>query len=231
MNKAKLKVLVAAPTADRKNYCLNEYLSVVSNLTYSNYKTFLADNSETRSNAKMLNRLGVHTKWINPAGKTNIQYIAESHESCREFALHLNFDYMLHLESDIIPPIDIIERLLFHKKEVVSACYFTGFGDKSRLCIQLLEDSGELIRETQNMDYGIGDMIFMDGTLKQVYGAGLGCTLIHKSVLEKIKFRYQEGVDAHPDTYFYSDLNASGIKQYVDTSILCKHENREWSFV
>jgi hypothetical protein len=43
----------------------------------------------------------------------------------------------LHLESDVIPPPDVIENLLFHKKEVISALYYSDEGIYRRPMIQM----------------------------------------------------------------------------------------------
>ena len=64
--------------------------------------------------------------------------------------------------------------------------------------------------------------------LKQGFAFGLGMCLIHRSVLEKIEFRYEEDVDVHPDTLFANDLEQLVIPQYLDTSIMCNHDNRDW---
>ena len=45
--------------------------------------------------------------------------MAKSHETIRQKALKGNYDYLLHLESDVFPPIDIIERLLEKKKKII----------------------------------------------------------------------------------------------------------------
>jgi hypothetical protein len=67
---------------------------------------------------------------------------------------------------------------------------------------------------------------FVDGDVKKVFSCGLGCVLIHRSVLKEVVFRYEEGSPVHPDSFFYADLDAKKIPVYVDTSIYCKHDNQ-----
>ena len=221
------KVLVGTPHADIKNYCLEQYLATVKNLTYSNNKVLVVDNSETNKNKKKIVKNGISAIHIKRGSKSTRQLLAESHEHLRKSTLKGGYDFLLHLESDITPPPNIIEQLLSHQKSVVSGSYFINHGGESHLMVQEIEHQLTGIRETINMKGG-SDIKYADGKLHKVYACGLGVTLIHKSVLEQIEFRYIEEVDAHPDTFFAHDLNQLGIEQFLDTSILCKHDNMEW---
>ena len=58
------------------------------------------------------------------------------------YALENDFDYLLHLETDIFPPTDVIERLLDAKQKVVGAMYHIELGERSTLMIQQIEDFG-----------------------------------------------------------------------------------------
>lgn len=223
----KFKVLIGTPHADVKNYCLDSYVSNVKNLTYPNYEILVADNSETTKNQKNLRKKGVPTLHVKRKNKNTRQLIAESDEALREATLKGDYDFLLHWESDIAPPVNVIERLLSHQKSIVSGAYFIGQGTHSHLMVQDIEQQEEGIRETINLLYG-ADSKYMDGKLHEVYACGLGMTLIHRSVLENIKFRCEEGVDAHPDTFFAHDIKQLGMKQYLDTSIMCEHDNRDW---
>lgn len=222
------KILICAPHADRKNYSINDWLSMVKNLTYpkNRYSIFICDNSSTRDNAKWLKKQGINVAYVRPRSKSNIAYMADSHEECRKYAIAGGFDYMLHWETDIQAPPNIIERLLIHKKDVVSAVYPIDFGEDSKLLLQFAEPNVSGHSGTVNADHG--DMRFIDGTLKQVFASGLGCILIRKSVLRKFKFRYEPGVQVHPDTIMAYDLQQLGIPIYADTSIILKHNNSEW---
>ena len=223
----KFKVLVAAPQNEVKNYCSDEYLSRITNLTYKNYDILIVDNSETNDNAKKLRKLGIKCLHVKPKQKENQKYIAESQELIRLEALRGGYDFVMMIETDVIVPHDIIERLLAHQKQVVSGTYFIGEGSDSRLMLQDIEKTGKHFRHTVNIDGGYG-ILKVDGKLNQVLHAGLGNTLIHKSVLEQIKFRWIEGVDSHSDTFFAVDLDMLGIPVFVDTSLHSKHLNTSW---
>lgn len=230
VNPKKIKVLLVTPHNEIKNYCFDDWIARATNLTYPRYNILIADNSKTNKNKKRIVSKGINAIYIKPKHKSNQKYIAESHEALRIQALSNGYDFILHLESDVFPPHDIIERLLVHRKTVVSAPYFINFGEDSHLMIQNIEKLGGSIKFTTNIKDG-HDIQYFDGQLHEVYAAGLGCCLIHRSVLEKITFRWEDGANAHPDSFFAADLKQMGIKQYLDTSILCEHRNSSWSTV
>lgn len=228
MNYKNPKVFIATPHADRKNYCLEQYIDVIGSLSYPNKTVMIADNSDTNKNTKMLVKRGFNAVHVKPKSKSNIQYICESHNRLRNAFLRSDADVFFHLESDIIPPSNIIEQLLASRKKVIGAPYFIGVGGDSHLIVQDMEEKFLTMRETKRMDDG-SDILLMDGKLKKVHTVGLGCVMIAREVVEKVPFRYQEGYDAHPDSFFAHDLHMLEIPIWCDTSILCEHNNTEWT--
>lgn len=222
------KVLVACPTADIKAYCFDDWVNNVKHLTYPNYDIYMCDNSDTREfYAESKEKYGdiiTFERISTTHAKSTPQAMAKSHEKCREYALKGGYDFLLHLESDVFPPLDVIERLMAHNAKVVGALYHIEVGDESKLMIQQIENFGEAHRETYNLDET--DLDFVDGEVKRVHSCGLGCTLIHRSILERFPFRYEEGAPVHPDSFFFADLDMYRENVFVDTSILCEHENR-----
>ena len=57
----------------------------------------------------------------------------------------------------------------------------------------------------------------------EVRACGLGCVLIHRSVLEKVEFRYNKHTSGFDDVFFCEDVIKAGFKVYADTSIRCRH--------
>jgi hypothetical protein len=225
------KILIACPTADIKDYCFDEWLSNVNNFTYSNFEIMVCDNSQERDyyidlKNRYKNQDNIFFHRVTPS-QFNLSYkhiLAKSHDRCRLYALENNFDYLLHLESDVFPPINVIERLLDAQKKIVGAMYFIEQGEQSKLMVQQIEDWGIDHRETFNLEEN--DILLVDGELKKVFSCGLGCVLIDKSILKEVPFRYEEGASVHPDSFFYADLDLKNIPVYLDTSILCEHKNQ-----
>ncbi len=223
------KVLIAAPTADKKNYCLQEWYNNVLNFKHPNIEIFLSDNSKTIKNTNYLRSLGINADWVKPTGKGIIHTMAQSHNQCREYAIAHNFEWWLHLETDVFPPDDIIERLMCHNKEVCGAAYHSYDGVNRALVQQRAFEysEGDGRFQVLRADSNTADT-FMDGTLKSVYHIGLGALLIHRNVFSQIPFRSQQGEDLHPDSYFANDCFKNGIEIFCDTSAICIHKNSNW---
>lgn len=224
------KVLLACPQSDVKSYCFEAWLDNISRFTYPNFAVFLADNSEKNSFSKKIRKMGISCEWVKPHGRSIMKRIAMSHELCRTYALHFNFDYLFHLESDIFPPPTIIEDLLSAKKSIVGGLYHIGLGAESELMVQVVEETDdENFISTRNL--GIETPNWLDGTVKKAYHIGLGCLLIHKNVLPHFVFRYVEGKNFHPDSFFAMDMYQKGIDIWADTSIICRHDNRPHEYL
>lgn len=222
------KVLVGVLTSENKNYCVEEFIARVKSLTYKNYDVLIVDNSEKRDNFKMFLAEGFDSIHVKPKDKSMHQILAESHEEIRQYAIRKKYEYLLHLESDIIPPTDVIERLMIHELAIVSAMYMINFGVDSHLMAQSIEHFGE-IRESINMKDG-SDLMMVDGNLKKVFSHGLGCCLLHKGILDKFKFRFEKDVNLAPDSLWSLDTDGLKINKYVDTSVLCHHRNTSWIY-
>jgi len=234
------KVLVSCPTAEVKNYCFHDWLENVMCFTYPNYDVIMFDNTPDKGkNAKYLNKVYANKygysknrkfKVINSVVNAKvgvIERMAVSHNDCRNYALREGYDYLLHLESDVFPPKDVIERLLFQGKKFVNALYYTDEGKSRRPMVQTQLQ----IATNYGSSYWLNhkdEPMYLNGELLKVASAGLGCALIDVSVLKKIGFRWEKNVNKHPDTFFAEDCQKNNIPVFCDTSIVCEHRNKEW---
>lgn len=223
------KVLICAPQHDSKNYAFDRWLENIQNFTYPNYEIFLADNSATDENVKKLKAKGITAVHV-PQHPDGLYFtMADSHNACRNYALENGYTWILHLETDVIPPIDVIERLLQTGKKCVSGLYDILFGESRRLMIQMPEPFDRTIRAYRTVQFVEEDEpTFFDGTIKQVYHAGLGCMLMHKDVFGKIPFRCEKGQNYHTDTFFANDCFQQKIPIFAHTAIQCQHLNQTW---
>ena len=58
---------------------------------------------------------------------------------------------------------------------------------------------------------------------------GLGCILIHRSVLEKVQFRWDQSKPGFDDMFFCRDAQLDGtFKLWADTGIRCGHLEMDW---
>jgi len=222
------KVLVGCPINIAKNYCMERWLNMVTNLSYPNYDLYLVDNTEDRGYHKNLRRKHcVKIDYVEP-GKKELRFIlAECFEKIRQRAVKRNYDYLMLIECDIFPPYQIIELLMAHRKQVVGTSYFTEHGSKTAMQLLYLDSitNKDFVSRYMNFDQV---RKFYNGKLNRTFANGNGCILIERSVLEKLTFRVTETETGFPDSFFHKDLFLLGIENYVDTSIIPLHLNSSW---
>jgi len=203
-----MNVLVAAPTSDRKDYCLEIYARQVNEFTYPHYDTYLVDNSEDCFHTDTLYDLGFDTEWIKPEGSP-AEYICKSQNAIRDRVLYNDYEWLFMLETDVFVPLNILDYLTKCGNKVHTFAYFMG-NEVSTLCVQEREYNLEepYSEHKMGMDF-------------DVYAVSVGCTFIHRSILEQIEFRTEK--DIFSDPFFFDDVKQSGIKPTIDTNIIPAH--------
>lgn len=226
-NKRYPKVLVGSPVFDGKDYIIEEWAYMATHLPYSNYELLLVDNSKDNGAfCDYVRSLGVNCVRLKKRKEmSDMEALAESHELLRQHALRNRYDYLLHLEVDVFPRYDtIITDLLSMRRQIASGIYHKSLGERSALMLNLYEGlSNDNFTNTFTVQKDA--VMFLDGTVKQVQHAGIGCIMFHKSALDKFKFRYVKGRDIYPDILFSLDASEAGLKIFVDTNLLCAHRN------
>jgi GT2 family glycosyltransferase len=223
-----MRVLVGCPTFEGYKYCLAEYAERVKNLSFSFYDVVLVDNSKTNEYSKKIQEHGLEVIKV-PWHDNAFERIVSSRNVLRQKVLDEGYDYLLSLEQDIIPPVDIIEKLLRHKKKCICGVYYKIYDTKIKNLDGTIEDKKILlplifkITDDKNKMQVCYPKDLESEQLLKIRASGLGCMLIHKDVLKKISFRYDKDVDAHDDMFFSSDIYDSEFDMYTDTSVKCKH--------
>ena len=146
-----------------------------------------------------------------------------AHDELRKYALKENFDYLLVLDQDIIPPRNIIEQLMQHKKDAISALYFGHHEVNGENKIMPFAWSFISREGTWGKVGYITDVAIQGNDLIEIAFSGMGCVLLSKKILKKIKFRYDESIDAWDDRWLGYDIYKEGFKFYLDPRIKCKH--------
>jgi len=210
-----MKILIGCPTSFHKEYCLNEYAKAVKEL---NQDILLVDNSPNDEYLKKIKKLGLNVI-KGPYFEGALDRIITSRNLLRKYVLENDYDYFFSLEQDVIPPKDIIERLLKHNKKVITGVYFAHnkFPDGKTELMPLVY---KLIKDKDMRPLNQEELWENQGLMK-VVSCGLGCVLIHRSVLEQVKFRYER--DVFDDRFFCTDLFDKKIPIYCDSNIKCKH--------
>jgi len=228
-----VKILIGCPTSDYKSYCLNEYIEGLKNLTFK-ADFIIVDNSKTDEYITKIKELIEDiknfkvikdTEWFEGAKDR----IIHSRNLIREMALKENYDYFLSLEQDVIPPKDVVERLLKHKKDIISGVVFCDLIINGKLIYKPMlwipagkdKNGNELMRYLEPYEVENEDLIELRST-------SLSCLLLSNKILEKIKFRYTTGFD---DVELCNDAKGLGFNIYVDCSVKCKHliKGMDWN--
>jgi hypothetical protein len=210
----------------------------------------MVDNSKTSSYAAKLRREGVNCQRV-PRGRNSRDALANASNYLRERAINGGYDFLLMLESDVFPPRDVIEQLLQYADvessilqngyRVIGAPYLIGDSQGNfKLCVFIPE---------KKENGTVGTRLFTDeeareflkkGVPRRIHGMGVGCTLIHRTVLERFPFHYSELDDdrmqhtdnrKHPDVYFYIDLQNNQIPVICVPQAFSLHRPSSWKLV
>ncbi len=231
------KILVAAPTSDKKDYCFDEWIDRILSLDYANYDILIVDNSHNPTYYHKILNKGVRCIHVEPKGNV-VDYITYCQNIIRECTIKGGYHALVSIESDVFVSPEIISHLVHHSKPVVTAPYFVQYkgGDPTICWMDATEQFIEDRIYVQTELLGTEDTLHrLNGELVQVFACGIGCTLIHWEVLELIKFRSgvrenEKRVDrsVFSDSLFYLDCKRKGIPCYLDTSLLVEHKYSGW---
>jgi hypothetical protein len=124
-------------------------------------------------------------------------------------ALQSGCDYVLWIDSDMKFPVDVIETLLGHKKDIVACNYSTRV--HPHLPVAFLSDIDMDARLTETTG------------LSEVYAVGLGCMMVKADVFKNLDLPYF-GVNWNKDytslegedLYFCKKAKSAGYNIYID---------------
>lgn len=231
-----MKILIGCPTHERYEYCLDIWLkSVQSMIDFSKdieIDYLLVDNSESEDFFNKLKSRGINIERINYSENVR-ERIINSRNVLREKTLNEGYDYFFSLEQDIVPDKDVIKKLLGNNKNIISAYYgkvveVVARDDKTgeiknftiELPVVWFQENNEVRRAVPREALGKG--------LVKVAAFGLGCVLIHRDILETIKFRYEKEKKAFDDMFFCSDAAIKGYELFLDSGIRAEHFEKAW---
>jgi len=231
------KILMFTPVYSGKDYCLEEWLDSVDKFTYKNLTKIIVDNSDDdgvyyESLKKRLEPRGYQVYHV-ARGASSREALARSQNFGRKVFLEGDYDYFFSLESDVFAKPNIVDALVSHNLDIVTAVYMIGHLDNGTRtpCITVptfKEDKGtwgtRLLAMDENIEY-------INKGVKLVSAGGWGCSLIYRKVMEEVGFTYIPGHVAHSDVFFFLDAARLGYLCIVDTDIFCEHKNSKWEDV
>lgn len=200
---------------------------------YPDFDWIIVDNSVGSSYTSKLRRSGYTNVHHIKRGKNTRETLSNSQNYIRRYFLNGDYDFLLLLESDLVPEKHILRKLVANDLFVCGVPYYIGFGNNKTLCVffNKKKDNVDVWGTRLITPVEISEFV-KDGKLQKVHGVGFGCTLIRRDIVERFPFWNDERFeDKHSDVYFYMDLNNNGIPVYVDTSLFVKHYPSDWKKV
>jgi hypothetical protein len=152
-----------------------------------------------------------------------ITVVGRPHDYARNSAIRVfldrpSYSHLLFIDSDVEPPLDVLDRLLALDSPIASGCYPVVLNGLQWALA--LENGGH---------YRLLDQLPSSNIPFFVDAAGAGCLLIRRDVFDLVSwpwFKWVESADgsqAGEDIYFFRKANAAGLRLAVDPTVLCKH--------
>ena len=245
----KSKILVAAPTYQRMQYCQKQFLKSIISLDYGNYDVLIVDNSEKNTNFNELNKnKNIKVIWDKSDQKNKLLSLVNSRNKILNYAIDNNYDYILMMDSDVIPPENIIQGLLECNKDIVSGLYYNYFivdGKTKYMPVAWTaltkEEFEEIKQKIQLPDFikshldlraHLTEQEADSEKLLEVVIPSAGCMLIKRNVFEKIKYglidtQNMNNIKTGDDIGFILNARKEGFKVYCYTKIKCEHLIKE----
>lgn len=152
-----------------------------------------------------------------PAG-SKYQDIAAKHNEARRMVLDGGYDALLLVENDMILPPDTLRKLNAVDADVVYGLYVNRHGWRKWLAYTYL-DAGGGVSLSEDKPRARAAW----GSIMPTVGVGMGCTLIRRHVLERLKFWVPDGEQVADDWQFSLDCQRYGFRQMHDLSVHCGH--------
>ena len=224
------KVLVAIPTYEGKDYIFHENFKCIKALQYPNWDYIYIDNSPTMDYYLKLRRRGAKVAHV-PRGSNSRQALCNSQNYARKKCLDEGYDFLMFIESDLLPPPESIQRLVNHDQRIVGAVYYIGHEVKVPCIFFKYFDETKNSYATRLISLKEVPTFLFKG-LQKVHGMGLGCTLIRRDLVERFPFWHDERFDnKHSDVYFYMELENTGISVAADSDFIVPHFPSKWEQV
>jgi len=244
------KILVASPTYHGMQYCEKEFIESLTNLDYPNYDIFIVDNSKTEDYFKHFKKEFPEINILkdNTSEEKSLLRLISSRNLIIDFALQNNYNYILMMDSDVIPPKNIIQELLKSNKDIVSGLYYNYFISDGRTkylpvaWTELTEKEfneikqkiklPNFVKSSEDLRVRLTEEDAQSNNLIPVVIPSAGCMLIKRLVFEKIRYNLLDtqkmnNIKTTDDIGFILNARKQGFKSYCNTKIKCEHLIKE----
>ena len=231
------KVLIFTITYEGKDYCLDDFMANTQKFLYKNRDHIFIDNSNDGGKyaeklKQKLEPLGIKVYHVE-RGNSSREALARSQNFARSIFLKGDWDYLLSLESDILPKINIIDRLIMQGANVITGLYMIGFKEQGTRWPCITIDAMNPKTGTMGSRLLHPDEIndYINSGIRMVAAGGMGCCLMSREIIDKVAFTYIPGLRPHSDVFWFNDVRRLGYKVFIDTDVICEHRNSDWELV
>ncbi|RMD58134.1 hypothetical protein D6825_01935 [Candidatus Woesearchaeota archaeon] len=211
------KILTGVVTNGKLRYALDHMITCISKQSVPSDKLFVVNNGEDAYATLIRSKNLPDSKVVESScsAPSRTQRFAEACNLIREHALERDYDYVLLVDGSVMIPALATQLLLLANADVAAGAYLKDFdvGGERVIAPALFKDEGDGNCRLYTYEGAAIPRVF------EVGAAGLGCVLVRRRVLEKVKFRSfsESGVDSA----FFVDARSSGFKCVANTAVKC----------
>jgi hypothetical protein len=144
--------------------------------------------------------------------------VTAQYRTARALTLCCGYDGLFAVEADMDVPADALTKLAALETDVAYGLYVSrtpphrwlAFYDVTYERARSYSEMPEVCRSVWGMPRG-------------TMGLGMGCTFVHRHVLERIQFRLVPGHPACCDWHFSLDCRRAGFRQMTHFGVVCGH--------
>lgn len=202
---------IAVYTHEVKSYCDIEFFQNIANFSSNNYELHVVDNTSHENYTEKLKSLISATSLelssithlitgpeLKPGG-FHVK-VLDSVNYLRDLFLKSNCKYFLIIESDVLPPTDVLEKYegIINEGDILGGIYYRGIHHDEWF--------------SPNHKDLIDTVVFS------------GCTLYKRNLMEEISFKLNyNNLGMFPDTVMSEEARSKGYNLRLYTDIKCEH--------
>lgn len=214
------RVIVGAPTSIAHDYIIDRYLDNVKKFTYPNFDLILVDTSP-----EPWDKLISIKNWVGEIlrlepSKNVFETLAKARNMLIDYMLKNDYDYFFMLDTDTIPPVNSIERLMSYDKDLVGFLNYCGKAGKKR---PIVLNSGHFVHGgKRGLDWMPQKQIDeMGDKLTKVWATSVGSLLVKRNVFEAgVKFQNAPLLSVGEDVWFMIAANSAGYEFWLDPYVV-----------
>lgn len=140
--------------------------------------------------------------------------------------------HILMVDADTIPPVEALDRLLSHDKDIISGVTPILSFNKKEQALETYDNCFSHVDRDESGKIVKTHVVRRNTGLQELFRCGASCILIKREVFEKLPVPYflfvpnddnTEHVRSE-DIYFCDQAREAGFKIFCDTDVVCNHD-------